>query len=321
MEKGKIFQAKFGNDNQDQERPKRTLPILYPLILAWSFLVKGLKKNWKSSLFYFALFLAIFSVLFYVVNLDFKTAPKNAVLADPNASLAGALASGGLKDKMGSTDVSSLSYNDWALQSGLDESNNKYDDDSDGDGLPNYLEYAHLTDPKKSDTDGDGFNDRQEITNGYDPDAPGEVRPTVEITIQKIGVDVPMIWSKSADESSLQEDLKSGVVLYPKTASPGQNGNAVISGHSSNYVWVPGNFNHIFKDLNNLSAGDKVDVKMIQNNGRVFIYHYQVSGKTITSPDDPMIFETTSEPTLTLSTCWPLGTNLRRLIIKADLVK
>ena len=130
-----------------------------------------------------------------------------------------------------------------------------------------------------------------------------------------------MIWSKSAEEASLQTDLESGVVLYPKTASPGQNGNAVISGHSSNYVWAKGNYNHIFKDLNNLAIGDTVDVKTIQKNGRVIAYHYQISGKTITSSDDQKIFDATPDPTITLTTCWPLGTNLKRLIVKADLVK
>lgn len=321
MEKGKIFQAVFRNADQNQERPKRTLPIHYPLILAWGLLTKGLKRIWKSALFYIILFLVIFAILFYVVNLELGSPPKTVALSDPGASFAGTLASGDLKNKIGSTDVSALSYNDWALRYGLDGSNNKYDDDPDGDGLPNYLEYVHMTNPKNPDTDGDGFSDKQELTNGYDPDAPGEARPTVEISIPKISVDVPMVWSKSDDEASLLKDLENGVVLYPKTASVGQSGNAVISGHSSNYVWAKGDYNHIFKDLNNLIVGDTVDVKTIQKNGRVISYHYQISGKTITSPDDPKIFDATPEPTLTLSTCWPLGTNLKRLIVKADLMK
>lgn len=42
--------------------------------------------------------------------------------------------------------------------------------DSDGDGIPDYLETSFfLTDPNSPDTDGDGFNDREEIENGYDP--------------------------------------------------------------------------------------------------------------------------------------------------------
>jgi hypothetical protein len=41
--------------------------------------------------------------------------------------------------------------------------------DKDGDALPDLLEEALGTDPDKPDTDGDGYNDRQEIENGYDP--------------------------------------------------------------------------------------------------------------------------------------------------------
>ena len=319
MEKGKIFQAVFRNADQNQERPKRTLPIYYPLVLAWDLLTRGSKRIWKSAIFYIILFLVIFAILFYVVNLDIKPPQKATSLS--NASFAGKLTNTALKEKIGSTDVSALNYNEWALQYGLASGNGKFDDDPDGDGLPNYLEYAHLTNPMKADTDGDGFSDKQELTNGYDPDAPGEARPTVDISVPKIGVAVPMIWSKSADEASLLKDLESGVVLYPKTASPGQNGNAVISGHSSNYVWAKGNYNHIFQNLNNLAKGDKIDVKIIQKNGRVIIYHYQISEKTITSPDDEKIFVQTPESTLTLSTCWPLGTNFKRLIVKANLVK
>lgn len=41
--------------------------------------------------------------------------------------------------------------------------------DSDGDGLSNDMEKRLLTDPNKADTDGDGYNDREEIANGYNP--------------------------------------------------------------------------------------------------------------------------------------------------------
>ena len=193
--------------------------------------------------------------------------------------------------------------------------------DPDGDGLPNYLEYIHGTDPNKADTDGDGFTDKQEITNGYDPAAPGDVRPAVEVSIAKISVTAPMVWSKSDNEKDQLTDLASGVAHFPQTASPGQDGNMIISGHSSNYIWAKGSFNYIFKNLNNLMPGDGVDVKTVQQNGKVITYHYKISEKFTAMPDDARIFDNTDSPTLTLPTCWPLGTNLRRLIVKADLIQ
>ena len=68
-------------------------------------------------------------------------------------------------------------------------------------------------------------------------------------------------------------------------------------------------------------AGHVVDVKTVQQNGKIITYHYKISEKFTTVPNDARIFEDLSSPVLTLSTCWPLGTNLRRLIVKADLVQ
>lgn len=41
--------------------------------------------------------------------------------------------------------------------------------DDDGDGLPNDIETLYGSDLKNSDTDNDGFSDREELSNGYDP--------------------------------------------------------------------------------------------------------------------------------------------------------
>lgn len=280
---------------------------------------EALKKNWKKSASAIVLFLAVFALLFWLVNLDFTA--KTPAKTYSSDSFSGKLGED-FQKKIGATDVYQLAYNEWADFYALPASANKYDDDPDGDGLPNYLEYVHGTNPMSPDTDGDGFTDRQEITNGFDPDAPGDAKPVVTITIKKINVSVPMVWSQSEDENAMLEDLKNGVNHFPKTAAPGQSGNMVISGHSSNYVWAKGNYNYIFKDLNSLAVGDLVDVRTVQKNGRAIVYHYKINGfKKIVSPDDPAIFENTPDSTLTLSTCWPLGTNFRRLIVKADLVK
>ena len=314
-----IFRALFPGTRSGENQPQRTLPVYFPLVYGWRLLSRAIMRGWKGAIIALALFLAIFAALFYLVNLDLKPSPK--ISSSSGQSFAGELATGDLKGKMGATDVSDLSYGQWVSAMGLTQNNNKPEDDPDGDGLPNYLEYAYGTNPLKADTDGDGFSDKQEIINGYDPDAPGEAKPTTDISIAKIGIDAPMIWSQSEDEKSLDKDLESGAAHYPKTAAPGQAGNMIVSGHSSNYVWAAGSYNHIFKNLNNLAVGDKIDVKTIQQNGRVITYHYQVTGKKIVGADDQSIFDPTPDATLTLATCWPIGTNLKRLLVSADLVK
>jgi len=192
-------------------------------------------------------------------------------------------------------------------------------DDSDKDGLTYYDEYLYGTNPKKSDTDNDGYNDGDEVHNGYDPIAPGEARPKVTIAINKIDVEVPVILSKSTDEKTLQKDLNRGVIHYPKMAMPGQRGNMYIAGHSSNYVWSKGAYNHAFKRLNNLVDGDEIIITTKFYNGKKIEYKYIVSLKEEVAPNDGRIFANTQAQELTLTTCWPLGTNLRRLMIKAQL--
>ncbi len=49
--------------------------------------------------------------------------------------------------------------------------------DSDGDGLLTFWENIFHTNPQKADTDGDGFSDRDEIRNGYNPSGPDRLLP------------------------------------------------------------------------------------------------------------------------------------------------
>jgi hypothetical protein len=46
--------------------------------------------------------------------------------------------------------------------------------DPDGDGLDNFTEYLHQTNPNSADTDGDGVSDAQEIAQGSDPNNSGD---------------------------------------------------------------------------------------------------------------------------------------------------
>lgn len=271
-----------------------------------------------------SLFLAIFLVLFFLVNTDWNSIAKRLGFSKNQS---GMIIQKNEKEQnfeeqikklAGSVDFGFAGYESWAKVNDLSKSN-ALDADPDKDGLPNYLEYIHGTDPLNIDTDGDGFSDKKEVANGFDPDAPGDAKPLVQISIEKIGVEAPMVWSQNADENAMLKDLERGVNHYPKSAAPGQNGNAIISGHSSNYFWAKGDYNHIFKNLNSLEKGDGVTVATLQKNGRVITYHYKVSDKFITIPDDERIFTDTSDSTLTLSTCWPLGTNFKRLIVKAEI--
>lgn len=207
----------------------------------------------------------------------------------------------------------------WEEEFGVPEDQSEQADDPDNDQLSNIDELRYGTNPMVADTDGDGFSDGQETKNGYDPAAPGEAQPEIQIVINKIGVDAPVVLSQSEDEEDLQKDLEQGVILYPGMARPGKRGNAYIAGHSSNFIWSKGQYNDIFKDLVGVVPGDKIIVKEILASGKTVTHPYTVTLQEEVAPDEPQIFAEATHPQLTLTTCWPLGTRERRIMVKASL--
>ncbi|NTW14559.1 MAG: sortase [Candidatus Moranbacteria bacterium] len=225
-------------------------------------------------------------------------------------------------DPLGTGDLDSDSDDmpdPWEMANGLDPKKNDAMDDPDADGLPNIGEYAYGTDPRKSDTDGDGFDDAREIGSGYDPDAPGDTKPDVTVLVERIGIAAPMIWSGSENDRAMLKDLENGVIRYPDSGVPGQSGNVIIAGHSSNYAWARGDYNSVFSRLGELAPGDRIVLRMRQANGKTFDYSYLMTEKRVTSPDDPWIFTDDGKDEVTLSTCWPLGTAFKRLVIRGRL--
>ena len=192
-------------------------------------------------------------------------------------------------------------------------------EDQDDDNLVLYDEYIYGTDPTNPDTDGDGYNDGREVSRGYDPTISGDARIKFTLMIKKLNVEVPVVLSQSTEENLIQKDLEKGVVHYPGTALPGERGNAYIAGHSSNYVWSKGAYNYVFKNLDGLLRDDTIDIIAQFGNGREITYTYFVGLNEEVAPNDVRIFADTQSQELTLTTCWPLGSNARRLMIKAYL--
>ena len=56
---------------------------------------------------------------------------------------------------------------------------------------------------------------------------------------------------------------------YSGTANPGENGNAVFFGHSSNDIWEKGNYKFVFVLLEKLAVGDQYE---IHYQSRKYIY-------------------------------------------------
>ena len=147
-------------------------------------------------------------------------------------------------------------------------------------------------------------------------DLPTPISPTInyepEIIIPKIGVQAPVIYD--ASYSTIIEQLRGGVVKYEGTADPGQVGNVVIVGHSSDFPWSLGKFKTVFALLDKLTIGDEIILPHGPNR-----YIYKVTETRTIKPTDLSVLQRSSTPNLTLITCYPVGTTLNRLVVTAVL--
>lgn len=147
--------------------------------------------------------------------------------------------------------------------------------------------------------------------------------PEDRLIIPKIGKNVPIVvppidslmsedWKQF--ESDIQHALRDGVVHYPGTARPGQAGNFFITGHSSYYPWDSGKYKEVFALLHELEVGDTYSVYYGGD-----LHTYRVTSKYEVKPSDVSVLDQpTDKREATLMTCTPIGTTLRRLIVKAE---
>ena len=134
-----------------------------------------------------------------------------------------------------------------------------------------------------------------------------------EVIIPKINLEIPLDFtSKTIDEKEIEKGLDNGVVHYPTTSLPGQQGNAAFFGHSSNNIFNPGKYKFAFVLLHELQPGDTF---YLTYDG--VVYSYLVYDKKIVEPTDVGVLNPVEgkKATATLITCDPPGTSLRRLVV------
>lgn len=137
--------------------------------------------------------------------------------------------------------------------------------------------------------------------------------PEPIITIPKINVQIPVVYTEpSVDEDSVQRALEGGVLHYATTPNPGEKGNSVIFGHSSNNIFNKGKYKFAFVLLKQLEPGDTFTV---QKDGKRYVY--KVFEKKIVSPNDLSVLgqQGNKAATMTLITCDPPGTSVNRMVV------
>ncbi len=137
------------------------------------------------------------------------------------------------------------------------------------------------------------------------------------IVIEKINANARIVAGVNpASEKEYVKALSQGVAEALGSTPPGQPGNLYLFSHSTDAPWNIVRLNAIFYLLRELEAGDRVIV--FYQNKR---FDYVVFDKRVVEPNDiSYLTNRYEDPVLTLQTCDPPGTLLKRLIVRAKLV-
>lgn len=164
----------------------------------------------------------------------------------------------------------------------------------------------------------------------------GAGSPAVRLQIPKLQMDLPIkpaafVTYQSGDQIISDWDIPFDAAGHlVTTAQPGENGNAVLSGHHN--LTAPNTFGlGLFAGLWNLAAGDEIVVTTQE--GKTQLWRVTDSFP-IKEGGEPLavrvqhaqeIMQDTPQPLLTLLTCWngqanPLSGNMYRWVVRAELV-
>ncbi len=135
--------------------------------------------------------------------------------------------------------------------------------------------------------------------------------------IPSLGIEAPIVYVDGITDQIFQEALGKGVVHFPQTAKPGEYGNCYIFGHSSDYAWSKGSYKTVFALLTKIQPGAEILVS--DSIGKVYFYKV-LEAKVVSKKDVGLLSqEKYTKKLLTLQTSYPIGTALKRYIVRAEL--
>lgn len=144
------------------------------------------------------------------------------------------------------------------------------------------------------------------------------------VIIPKIGKNIPLVdiknknigWEEELNDIFMEE-LEKGIVRYPGSAKPGEDGISFIFGHSSNFPWIKWDYNDVFSLLDKVEFDDEVIIYYNQQK-----YIYKIREKKVITPWDVSVLDRNMKKSeITLMTCWPIWTTLNRLIVTWELIE
>lgn len=134
------------------------------------------------------------------------------------------------------------------------------------------------------------------------------------IVIPKIGAVAPIVDNVDpSDSKKYLPALKKGVAHALGTKYPGQDGNTYLFAHSTDSFYNVSQFNAVFYLIGKLDKGDEIDLFY-----RGEKLTYEVYDKKVVDANASQYLGKVGDgSTLTLQTCYPPGTTLKRLVVIA----
>lgn len=148
------------------------------------------------------------------------------------------------------------------------------------------------------------------------------IRPIVPVD-REFGIVIPKINVNAsiypevdpADPEKFLPILRKGVAHVKGSTYPNREGNIYLFAHSTDAFYKVAHYNTLFFLIGKLEKGDEVDIFYKDKR-----YKYEVIDKGVVKPEElgSYLKTITDEKTLTLQTCYPPGTTLKRLIVIAQ---
>lgn len=151
-----------------------------------------------------------------------------------------------------------------------------------------------------------------------DPEVRTQPTPTpayedFHLIIPALNVNAPIIADVDGTNKVVYDKaLEGGVAQLKGSSKPGEGSNIFIFGHSSYYFWAAGDYKNVFKNLDDLKENDEI---IIWYNLKE--YKYKVIQTKVVWPNEVDVALPTKKEQVSLMTCVPPGTTLKRLIVVA----
>jgi LPXTG-site transpeptidase (sortase) family protein len=161
----------------------------------------------------------------------------------------------------------------------------------------------------------------QDISTNSTVEVNTQYKQPMYISIPEIDINNIKITSnvESSSKETYMEPLKYGVAHFKYTPLPGDGGNSVIYGHSTNDLYFQSRKNDpeiIFTKLKNIEIGDHIEI----NRDSKSLFYTVIQQKIVESTDLSILNSESSKETITLMTCYPWGTGTHRFIVLAEAV-